>query len=261
MGTYSIKRTDYYYKEKISIYKSPIIYDEKYSNVTRQKYDDMTIDKKKKSDERRIRYYKKKVADTIEIAMMNEDLDTAITLTFKESITSYDIAVSKWQSFLKRLRHYIEPISLKYICVWEIQKARSENEGITNGGVFHFHFLTNTGFIEHSILEKLWGNGFVWVEKLGSLKRRENAIRYTTKYCLKELVERVENNEDDRGKRFIFTSNNLLKPIHYVYENLDITLEDIIIEKLEHIIKDGQYDIKDMCGKVINQVEFVEYEK
>lgn len=262
MKSYKVKLTDYIYKEKISIYKAPITYEEKnQENKYRQKYNEMSLLKQKKSDDRRIRYYKKKVAETVEIALMNPDLDTAITLTFREQITSYDLALGKWQTFLKRFRHYLEPLDLKYICVWEYQKKRSSNENIENGGIFHFHFLTNTGFIDHSTLEKLWGNGFVWIDKLGSDKKRENAIRYTTKYCLKELVNRIENNEDIRGQRFIFTSNNLLKPVSSVYENTEVTIEDIIVENLENIIKDGQYEIKDADGRTINHVEFVEYKK
>ena len=68
----------------------------------------MTIHDKKKSDERRIRYYNNLVKDTIELALMNTDLTTAITLTFAENITNYDMAIAKFQLFIKRLRHHID---------------------------------------------------------------------------------------------------------------------------------------------------------
>ena len=166
MDSYKTKIVNYGYKEKVIIYDNPITIGESINtDIERQKYQDMDSEKQKLSDQRRIRYYKKAVKELIEIAMMNDDLNVVITLTFAQNVTSYSIALAKWQSFLKRLRHlYNKP--LKYICVWEYQKQRSENLGITNGGIFHFHCLMNIGFIEHQKLEKLWGNGFVWIDSL-----------------------------------------------------------------------------------------------
>ncbi len=256
MGVYNAKRINYGYKEKVSIYKKPVEYGEDSicsGSAHRQQYIDMCELKQQKSDDRRIRYYKKKVADLREIALMNTDLTTVITLTFKDSITSYDYALAQWQLFLKRLRHlYTKP--LKYICVWEYQKQRSQNEGITTGGIFHFHCLMNIGFLEHSTLEKLWGNGFVWIDSLHNSDKRMNAINYTLKYITKEVVA----NADDRGKRYIFTSNNLLKPDVTLVSD-SITKEDVIFEHLDNIIRDGEYDIKNIDGKAINHVEYVEY--
>lgn len=256
MGTYKAKRTNYGYKEKVSIYNKAVEYGEDASCCGashRQRYIDMCISEQQKSDDRRIRYYRKKVAELTEIALMNTDLNTVITLTFRDSVTSYDYALAKWQLFLKRLRHlYKEP--LKYICVWEYQKQRSQNEGITQGGIFHFHCLMNIGFIEHSTLEKLWGNGFVWVDSLKNGIKRLSAISYTMKYIIKEVIE----NADDRGKRYIFTSNNLLKPRITLISD-SITKEDIIFEHLEDIIRDGEYELQDSEGKVINHVDYVEY--
>lgn len=140
----------------------------------------MDTAKQQLSDKRRVRYYKKAVSDLVEIAMMNNDLNTVITLTFKENVTSYDMALVEWQLFLKRLRHLYH-FPLKYICVWEYQRKRGENLGIKNGGVFHFHCLMNIGFIEHKKLETIWNNGFVWIDKLSSDEQRRNAILYTTK--------------------------------------------------------------------------------
>jgi len=208
--------------------------------------------KKQKSDERRIRYYKKKVMELKEIALMNDDLNAVITLTFRDSVKSYDCALAHWQLFLKRLRHLCkEP--LKYICVWEYQKQRSKNEGIKEGGIFHFHALMNIGYFEHGKLEKLWGNGFVWIESLKDFNR-QSAIDYTLKYITKEVAE----NAKDRGKRYIFTSNNLLKPVETLIFD-SVAKEDVIFEHLENIIRDGEYRIKNADGKTINIVDFVEY--
>ncbi len=111
---------------------------------------------------------------------LDDDLNVVITLTFEKPVTSYSIALAEWQLFLKRLRHLCDK-PLKYICVWEYQKQRSENLGITNGDVFHFHCLMNIGFIEHKKLEKLCGNGYVWIDSLSSDAKRHNAILYTTR--------------------------------------------------------------------------------
>ena len=257
MGFYSTKITDYGYKQKVSIYEKPIAYgDDSAKPVSnRQKHSNMCSEKQQEADERRLRFYKRKVAELTDIALMNPDLDAVITLTFRESVTSYDHALAEWQCFLKRLRYYYKEHPLKYISIWEIQRKRSENENITDGGIFHFHCLMNTGYIEHAKLEKIWGNGFVWIDSLKSERQREKAVRYTLKYITKE----IEENAKTRGKRLIFTSNNLEKPsVSYLEEKL--SKDDIIFENLEEMIRDGEYEIKNSRG-TINHVEYVEYKK
>lgn len=260
MGFYQSKVIDYGYKEKVIVYDNKIVTGESIDTDTeRQKYQDMDSAKKQISDQRRIRYYKKAVRNLIEIAMMNSDLNVAITLTFSKPITSYDMALAEWQLFLKRLRH-LYTIPLKYICVWEFQKQRSASLGITNGGVFHFHCLMNIGFIEHRKLETIWNNGFVWIDKLSSDDRRRKAIQYTTKYCIKEIISRIENNEDTRGQKFFFTSNNLSKPsVTKIKESLD--LEEIIFSQMENMISDGEYCLTNDDGIQVNKVRFIEYRK
>lgn len=265
MGFYQSKITDYGYKEKVSVYNNSIKYDDEINtenlglSLSRTNYKDMTKSEKQKSDERRLRYYKRKVAELIEIALMNDDMNTVITLTFKDSVTSYNFALAEWQLFLKRIRH-IGDHDLKYICVWEYQKQRGEREGIENGGIFHFHCITNLGYFDHSLLEKTWGKGFVWIDQLENAKKRETAIRYTVKYCTKEIAKRIENGEDIRGQRFFFTSNNLLKPTETVIDER-LSLSDIIFEHMEDMIRDGSYSIRDANGRIINDVNYIEYKK
>ena len=259
MKTYTTKITDYGYKERVTIYKKEIAYDKSNESIYRQRYDEMTDDKKEQSDKRRIRYYKRAIAELVEIALMNKDLNVAITLTFKDPITSYDYAVTELQLFLKRLRHIVKK-PLKYICVWEYQQQRSKNLGINKGGIFHFHCIMNIDFVEHSTLEKTWGKGYVWIDYLSSDNKLKNAILYTTKYCVKEIISRIERNEDTRGQRFYFTSNNLLRPTTTVSED-KLCLEDVIFEHLENIIKDASYDIKNELGMILNHIEYVEYTK
>lgn len=265
MAAYRTKIIDYDYKERVAVYRRSIEYGNKTEICSdtetghRQKYAEMSETKQKESDNRRVRYYRKIEHDLIEIALMNPDLCTAVTLTFRDSVTSYNYAVGAWESFLKRLRHSVD-MPLKYICVWEYQKARSKKEGIENGGVFHFHAIMNIGYFEHSVLEKVWGNGYVWIDQLEYDKKREKAVKYAMKYIVKELTKRIEAGEDERGERFYFTSNNLRKPQEKVVKE-QLNLDDLIVEHMENMIKDGSYEIKNARGKAINCVEYIEYRK
>ena len=96
--------------------------------------------------------------------------------------------------------------------------------------------------------------------KLSSDDRRRKAIQYTTKYCIKEIISRIENNEDTRGQRFFFTSNNLSKPsVTKIKESLD--LEEIIFSQMENMISDGEYCLTNDDGIQVNKVRFIEYRK
>lgn len=262
MAGYSTKITDYGYKEKTAVYQSPITYGN--ANPVpahgRQKYEDMPEHKQRHSDEKRVSYYKKKTAELIEIALMNPDLDRFLTLTFRESVTSYDMALAEWQLFLKRLRHLYPGKNLKYICVWEYQKKRGEKEHIEKGGVFHFHALMNLGYIQQKTLEKIWNQGFIYIERLENDRNREKAIRYTMKYCVKELTGQIENGESTRGRRLFFTSNNLSKPVVNVSEKKP-DIEEIIFKHLENMLSDGSYDITNELDEVINHAQYAIYRK
>lgn len=255
---YNVKKVDYGDTEKKFVYQIPVRTGVNTSAKVRKNYKEFSDKKKEKSDERRIKYYKKKVHDVIDLAKMNKDLDTAITLTFRENITDYEVAVKDWELFLKRLRYYCKN-DLKYICTWELQKKRSKKLGLGKGGVIHFHALVNTGFIEHSKLEKIWGKGYVWINKIGTDKKRVRAITYFTKYTVKEIVEQVKNG-NARGKRFVFTSNNLNKPTIATTMEETTIMEETYIH-LENMICDGSYPIKDEQGRVINYVDYIEYKK
>ncbi len=255
---YNVKKVDYGETEKTFVYGLPIQTGTNTSAKVRKKYEDFSEEKKIKSDERRIRYYKRKISDVIDIAKMNSDFDSAITLTFRNNVTDYNEAIKEWELFVKRLRYHYKN-DLKYICTWECQKKRSQKLGLGHAGVIHFHALINTGFIKHSDLEKLWGNGYVWIDKIGTQRKRINAITYFTKYTVKEIVEQVKHG-DTRRKRFVFTSNNLRKPIVSTSMK-NTTIIDETYNHLENIICDGSYSVKDEQGRVINHVDYIEYMK
>lgn len=257
MARYNTKVIDFNYKEKVLKYSTDIVYNTNSidSGLPRRNYKNMSDQAKALSDKRRLNYYKHKLYDITEIALMNPDLDTMITLTFRHPVTSYDIALEEWKLFIKRLQYHCKKtgkLDLKYIAVWEYQKKR--------GNVFHFHFLSNTGYIEHKTLEKLWGNGFVFISKIGKSEQdRRKAIGYTLKYCLKEIIDEVESG-GSRGKRYILTSNNLEKPTERKFLS-EKTIDNIIFEHMENMLSDGQYYRTDDKGRKVGIVDFVEYKK
>ena len=252
MGIYYTKIEDFGYKEKVTVYDKPMHFsdekkvDSRYPEK-RRKYMDLSDFEKEDSDDKRIKYYQKKVIDTIEIALMNQDLNMMVTLTFKDAVKSYNLALVAWQSFLKRLRHYVDK-PLKYICVWEFQEQR--------GGVYHFHCLMNIGFIEQRQLQAIWGNGFVWIKYLGNESQQKRAVLYSMKYIVKNVADNIK----ERGKRYIFTSNNLNKPtVFKTEESLD--LDEIVFLHMEDMVRDGSYDFPCFDKEFPVHAVFVEYRK
>ena len=79
--------------------------------------------------------------------------------------------------------------------------------------------LSDFGYIEQKELEKIWGNGFVWIKDLltgNKGKPVDNVGAYIVKYMNK-------NNIDKRlmGKKAYFTSRNLTRPA-IVYEDMEL---------------------------------------
>ncbi len=79
--------------------------------------------------------------------------------------------------------------------------------------------LSDFGYIKQRDLEKIWGNGFVWIRNLLTAnkgKSVDNVGAYIVKYMNK-------NNIDKRlmGKKAYFTSRNLVRP-EIVYENMGL---------------------------------------
>ncbi|RHB98800.1 hypothetical protein DW865_04045 [Mediterraneibacter gnavus] len=240
---YQTKIVDYKYKKKVVNYNLPI-QTGGCNQMTRKSYKEMSGEEKKNSDERRIKYYKKISSELIEVALMNP-FKIMVTLTFKEDIQTYKIAINRWRNFMRRMKWKYGEVS--YICVWE----RTKKDRI------HFHALLDLN-IKFDVLNDLWGYGYVWVSKIENGEGKLKSILYMTKYMVKSIQERIQSGESVRGERFFFCSKNLDKPkIEKLEERLSI--QDLIFENMENIIRDGVYEIKDFNGKVINRMEFVEY--
>jgi len=86
-------------------------------------------------------------------------------------------------------------------------------------GAIHYHMLADFAYIEHNDLEKIWGNGFVWIRDLltsNNGKPVDNVGAYIVKYMNKKIIDKKL-----MGKNAYFTSKNLKKP-EIIYENLSL---------------------------------------
>ncbi|WP_234712514.1 rolling circle replication-associated protein [Bacillus altitudinis] len=129
-----------------------------------------------------------------------DDATKFMTLTFKANEKDISFTNSEFNKFIKRLNYRLYKIKkqqLKYLAVWEKQKR----------GAIHYHVIFfNFPFIRISDLEKLWGHGFVKLNKI-DVDSQENRGRYVSKYFSKDL-ERKEHK-----KKAFFKSQNLKTPL------------------------------------------------
>lgn len=129
------------------------------------------------------------------------------TSTFADNIKDMNFANNEFKKFIQRLKYHYG--DFKYLVVVEFQKR----------GAIHYHMLSDFGYIEHSDLEKLWGNGFVWINdllKANKGKPVDNVGAYLVKYMNKNIIDKRL-----MGKKAYFTSRNLKKP-EIIYENLNL---------------------------------------
>jgi len=103
----------------------------------------------------------------------NEDLQTFITLTFKENITDLREANKIFKKFILRLKYSHK--NLKYLAVPEFQQR----------GAFHYHVLVNIEYLDNSKLADIWQQGFVMINKV---KHINNLGLYVSKYICKKFV-------------------------------------------------------------------------
>lgn len=143
-----------------------------------------------------------------------------ITLTFSENVKDVRVANNCFTGFIKRLKYYLKKnnsADLKYIAVIEFMK---------NGRV-HYHMLSNIPYIENSKLRKIWGNGYVKINKMDKV---DNVGAYVCKYMSKQEV----GDSRLKGEKSYFTSRNLDKPveIHDTEEIKRLLGQEGVMEKL-----------------------------
>jgi hypothetical protein len=129
------------------------------------------------------------------------------TLTFREHVTDIKQANNEFKKFRQRLSRHIWkcPNALKYVAVIEFMK---------NGRV-HYHMVTfNMPYVPHSVLEEIWGNGWVHIRAIDDC---DNVGAYVTKYMTKDF-----DDERLRGQKCYFSSRGLVKPVEEVIEKEDL---------------------------------------
>ena len=104
----------------------------------------------------------------------NPQLNKFLTLTHAENMTDIDLAHKGLDIFLKRVKRLFPRFA--YVCVTEFQKR----------GAVHFHLLCNLPFVDVKVLEKIWGHGFI---KLNRIDNVDNVGAYVTKYMTKESMD------------------------------------------------------------------------
>lgn len=135
------------------------------------------------------------------LVVMNFDSSSKfITFTFKDT-NKFDIknpveCNSEFRKFMYRLRRLFPKI--KYIAVIEFQDKNDR-------GAVHYHMICDLPFIKKSVLEKLWGLGFI---KINAIDKVDNIGAYVIKYATKD-------NGDERlqGIKAYNCSKGLERPI------------------------------------------------
>jgi hypothetical protein len=130
-----------------------------------------------------------------------------LTLTFAENVIDIVYANKEFKNFIQRLKDKYG--DFRYLVVIQFQ----------NRGAIHYHMLADFEFIEQAEIEKICGNGFVWINDLlhaNNGKPVDNVGRYICGYMNKKL-------DDDRlrGKKAYFNSRNLVRPKPF-FENLNL---------------------------------------
>ena len=104
------------------------------------------------------------------------------TLTFADQPHDRGVALERMQTFVRALRdHFGEAIP--YLYVFERHKS----------GAWHVHLLTQSRYVKHKTLERLWGYGFVQYsdgpKRHGRSKREvaRSCARYAAKYVGKDI--------------------------------------------------------------------------
>ncbi len=249
---YNEKRTYWTHKEEVQLYRIPIDTDlyslaaKKRLSKTRTKYEDMDLRDQIASDKRRKSYYEKRCHYLTDLAIHNR-LYTFITLTFKKSVTDYKKAQHAWDLFLKRLKYHLKK-PIKYLVCHELQRKR--------GGVFHYHALTDIGYIDIKELEKIWGQGFVFIRQIDAFQESSiKQIIYLFKYISKDIM--VEEKTGKRNSaRKIYCSRNMKKPITRKELSAE-TYEDIVFANMENILETGSYEMRNHKNVKINDVDYI----
>lgn len=136
----------------------------------------------------------------------NPCLNKFLTLTFEENVTDLNYSNNELKKWIDRVNYQVfhtKKREMKYVAVIEFQKR----------GAVHYHILCNMPYIDVNSLAKIWGHGFIKLNKIKGDKERfgsdecDNVGAYVCKYMTKD-------NDDDRlkSRKSYLMSQNLDKP-------------------------------------------------
>lgn len=138
-----------------------------------------------------------------------------LTLTYSDNQGDYSLAYRHFDIFIKRFKRFLSVDNFAFVSVVEFQSR----------GAVHFHLVANIPFVPASVLARLWGWGFV---KINKIKNPHNLGAYVSKYLGKA-------NFDKRffGKKKYSTSKNLKQPLVLDNFEADQYLDFFISSNLE----------------------------
>ena len=168
----------------------------------------------------------------------NPCLDKFLTLTFEENITDLDYSNNEFKKWIDRVNYKVFKTKkrvMKYVAVIEFQKR----------GAIHYHVLCNLPYIDSNELAKVWGHGFIRLNKIkGDIKRFgstecDNVGAYVCKYMTKD-------NDDPRleGRNCYLMSRNLDKP------------QEIFVSNDEKDLLEQVYNLNDAFTSLLYKENF-----
>jgi len=128
----------------------------------------------------------------------NEEFTKFLTLTFAGENPDLDFAYYEFRKFIQRLK-YKKGGNIKYLAVVEWGTAGTNR--------LHFHLVLDIPYVQKNLLQQIWGNGFVQINKIDHVS---NLGAYISKYMGKDT-------ELLKGRKKYFHSRNLNKPKEYIY--------------------------------------------
>ena len=175
----------------------------------------------------------------IRLISSNQDLQTFVTLTYKENQQDIKLTKKHLNLFFKKLQKKYE--YLKYIYVFELQKR----------GAIHYHILLNLNALDNQFniktannnqkkpmeqkkleiefSKKYWKHGFIDIRNLRE-EGNTNIAKYVSAYLVSDLFE-----YDMQSNKIYGCSRNLNKPIVEKLETKDT---------IEELIELNNYDLK-----------------
>lgn len=161
------------------------------------------------------------------------------TFTFDDSKVPPEISRSieganrLWETFIKRMRRKYP--DFKYLAVLEFQKR----------GAVHYHCLCDLPFVKQRVVQEIWGNGFVSVNRI---KHVDNLGAYVVKYMTKELTD-----ERFFGSKLYQCSKGLNRPVEYRGEEADRLVAALDLDQKKEVFTNSY------GSEYLGQIVYKEY--